>query len=403
MQPRYAIAALLIATLSITGCTTNTETQTSTTQATDQPVAAAQAPEAIAAAEPVINGFQPLPADKALTKIAFGSCLHQSRLQTIWDAVLAADPDLFIFAGDNVYADTEDMAVMRGVYSELAAKPGFSKLKATTPILATWDDHDYGVNDGGKDFPQKAKSQKAFLDFWGVPTDSSRRDREGIYHAVIVGPEGQRTQIILLDTRYHRDDLERIPQDQRTGGPYAEKDDPSVTMLGDRQWAWLAEELKKPADLRLIVSSIQVVANEHGWERWAALPWERDKLFQTIEDARAEGVIFLSGDRHHGEVSVCGGTGPYMSVDVTSSGLNQARGRTITEENHHRAGEAVGDNHFGLLTIDWTPEYPTVHIQLIDEQQRAQFDDTLDTKKLTFTYGEGDHHGRHSQSVANPE
>ncbi|MEQ9461628.1 MAG: alkaline phosphatase D family protein [Phycisphaeraceae bacterium] len=360
----------------------------------------ASTPAASVVVEAVINGYKPLMAEKPLERIAFGSCLRQGRPQPIWDVINAMTPDLFIFAGDNVYADTEDMAVMRGVYSELAARPGFAKLKSSTPILATWDDHDYGVNDGGKEYPKKAESQREFLEFWGVPTDSPRYDREGVYHSVVVGPEGKRTQIILLDTRYHRDDLERLPEDQRKHGPYAERDDQSATMLGEAQWAWLAEELKKPAELRLIVSSIQVVANEHGWERWSALPWQRDKLFQTIEDSEAEGVIFLSGDRHHGEVSVCGGTGPYMSVDVTSSGLNSAGGRIITEENHHRASEnAVGDNHFGLLDIDWSGEYPQVRIRLIDEQERAQFDDSLDTKKLTFTYGEGDTHGRHSETV----
>ena len=40
-----------------------------------------------------------------LTRIAFGSCADEEKPQPIWDAVLAYQPQLFLFAGDNVYGD----------------------------------------------------------------------------------------------------------------------------------------------------------------------------------------------------------------------------------------------------------------------------------------------------------
>jgi alkaline phosphatase D len=40
--------------------------------------------------------------------------------------------------------------------------------------MAVWDDHDYGVNDGGGDFPAKEISRKAFLDFFNEPMASDR-------------------------------------------------------------------------------------------------------------------------------------------------------------------------------------------------------------------------------------
>src|SRR5688572_23509157 len=89
------------------------------------------------------------PAGGSLSRIAFGSCANQDKDQPIWDAVLAAKPELFIFLGDNIYGDTRDMNELRAKYQKLAAKPGFQRLKASTPLLATWDDHDSAENHAG--------------------------------------------------------------------------------------------------------------------------------------------------------------------------------------------------------------------------------------------------------------
>jgi alkaline phosphatase D len=72
------------------------------------------------------------------------------------------------------------------------------------PVLAVWDDHDYGANDAGAEYPMKAESQRMFLDFFGVAGDSPRRRRPGIYDARVFGPPGRRVQVILLDLRYFR-------------------------------------------------------------------------------------------------------------------------------------------------------------------------------------------------------
>src|SRR5262245_27222992 len=77
-------------------------------------------------------------------RIAFGSCASQEKPQPIWDAVVAARPDLFLFLGDNIYGDTDNAEVLKAKYAQLAAVPGYQKLLQTCPVLATWDDHDYG-------------------------------------------------------------------------------------------------------------------------------------------------------------------------------------------------------------------------------------------------------------------
>ena len=101
------------------------------------------------------------------------------------------------------------MAVLKAKYEKAAAVPGYQKLLKTCPVLATWDDHDYGKNDAGVEYPQKDQSQQLFLDFYGIPKDSPRRTQKGVYDSVTYGPEGKRVQIIVLDLRYFRSPLKR--------------------------------------------------------------------------------------------------------------------------------------------------------------------------------------------------
>src|SRR5690606_24925566 len=95
-------------------------------------------------------------------------------------------------------------------YDKLGSQPGYKKLLTICPVLATWDDHDYGVNDGGLEYPKREESQQIFLDFFGVGKDSPRRKQKGVYHAAMFGPEDKRVQVILLDTRYFRSPLKKM-------------------------------------------------------------------------------------------------------------------------------------------------------------------------------------------------
>jgi len=302
-----------------------------------------------------------------LSRIAFGSCADQDRPQPIWSSIIAARPQLFLFIGDNIYGDTEDMVEMREKYKQLAAIPGFAQLRKQVPILATWDDHDYGLNDGGAEFAERVASQREFLDFWGVALNSSRRERAGVYDARIFGPVGSRVQVIMLDTRYHRSSLRRRPVETASDGRYLPDTTPGKTMLGDEQWQWLEEQLRRPAELRLVVSSIQVVPEDHGWEKWMNLPLERQRLYSLIQRTGANGVIFLSGDRHLAELSMMDGGVGYPLYDLTASGLNNASPKWRTYEvNRHRVATMNEGDNFGLVTIDWQSTDPMVTLQVRD-------------------------------------
>ena len=323
-------------------------------------------------------GFDP---ERSLTRIAFGSCAEQHKPQPIWDAVQAARPELFVFLGDNVYGDTRVRSELEAAYAELATQPGFQRLRASTPVMATWDDHDYGENDAGSDYPMKRESREVFLEFWNEPADSPRREREGVYTSATFGPPGQRVQVILLDLRFHRTPIARntaFPDDRvyerwarreaRAGrvvpGPYARDPSPEATMLGEAQWAWLEAELREPADLRLVGSSLQVLADFPGWEAWVNFPRDQARLFELIRDTRAEGVVFLSGDTHYGELTRLDANVPYTLTDLTSSGLTEEW--HVPVPNVLRVGEAHHRANFGLVEIDWSTREVRLSLRGVD-------------------------------------
>ncbi len=317
--------------------------------------------------------------DRPITRIAFGSCAREDRPQPIWNAIAETEPDLFLFIGDNVYADIPERPKtaddIRATWDQLADRPEWQAFRDNVPILATWDDHDYGLNDSGKEFPLKRPSQQLFLEFFGEPADSPRWDREGIYAAWTFGPEGRRVQIILLDTRYHRDPLIRNPKGREGGlGPYLPRTDGTGELLGESQWRWLEAQLRQPADLRIIGSSIQVVPFEHRWEGWGNFPHERERLYRLIDRSGANGVVFISGDRHLTEVSRdTDPPAPYPLYDFTSSGMNQGKGNP-REPNRFRVTDVRRESTFGLIRIDWEAPTPTVTFEARGGEGELLFD-----------------------------
>lgn len=308
----------------------------------------------------------------ALSTIATGSCAVQGNPQPVWEAVLARDPDLYLALGDNIYGDTEDVNVLRRKYARLAADEGFAELRRTTPIEAIWDDHDFGENDAGRHYPMRDSSEDVFLEFWNVPDTSSRWGRPGIYGATTYGSEGRRVQVILLDTRYFRDSLARWADGERPeeSGPYRPWRDTTRTLLGDRQWAWLARQLEKPAELRIVASSIQVVSDRHGWEMWGNFPHERERLFRLLREKEANGVIFLSGDRHAAEISRYRPSGDegYPLYDLTASALNQTGGAPNEVNPYRTHDQKYIEPNFGLIQVDWQQEDPTIRLQIRSEE-----------------------------------
>jgi alkaline phosphatase D len=293
--------------------------------------------------------------DAALTRIAFGSCIDQARPQAIAQAIQAYRPDLFVFLGDNVYGDIEGGSVdnLLRAYEVQAQNADFALLLGASRVLAIWDDHDYGVNDGGADFALKRQSEALFLDFWKVPPDDPRRARDGIYARSSFGPEGKRVQVILLDTRYFRSPLR--PTDEwgaRGKERYLPDSSPGKTLLGAAQWRWLEETLQEPADLRIVGSSIQVIAETHGYERWGNLPAERQRLYDLLAGVNDTPTVVISGDRHLGALYRTPLGNSLTLWEVTSSSLNRPWA-DADEQGPNQLGPIYGGENFGTIEIDW--------------------------------------------------
>ncbi len=283
-----------------------------------------------------------------LTTIAFGSCNREDKEQPLWNVIVQNQPQLWVWLGDNIYGDTEDMEVLQAKYYRQKGNPGYQLLEVSTPVIGIWDDHDYGVNDGGKEYPKKKESQQLMLDFLNEPRNSPRRKQEGAYAAYTYGPAGKMVKVILLDARYFRD---RLKKEGKVNLP-----DPDGRILGEAQWKWLEKELKNSsADIHLIGSGIQIIPEEHPYEKWANFPRERQRLFHLIASTGARGVILLSGDRHIAEIMKHQPAGVrYPIYEVTASGLTHSATQNTGEANRYRVGKLVNVLNFGLIRIDWS-------------------------------------------------
>lgn len=327
--------------------------------------------------------------DDSLFKIAFGSCGHQNNSLSIFNNVVAHQPDVFIFLGDNIYGDTEDMDTLRAKYNRLGIKSSYQNLKENVEIIATWDDHDYGWNDAGRHYKFKEESKEIFLDFFEEPDTSKRRTHEGIYHSLEYEHHEKIIQVILLDGRTFRDDLKKYEGEFKDDRKYFYKLDYSPhplstqpTLLGDQQWQWLENELKKPADIRIIGSGTQFGIEFNGYEAWANFPNEQLKFLNLIKKTKANGVLFISGDVHYAEISKMEVSNLYPIYDITASGLSSTW--HFATPNKNRIEGPVMENHFGLLSIDCASPSPTIKAEIwdINENQRIEYTISLDELTL---------------------
>ena len=324
--------------------------------------------------------------EKSITKIAFGSCHKPAKTAspTILDAIIKKQPDVFIFLGDSIYGDTEDMALLKKKWGQLEAIKEFRTLRDNTTMLATWDDHDFGVNDGSNTYPKRKESEQILLDFFKDPSNSPRRQRPGIYGSYTFGKKGQRCQVLILDTRYFRDPLPMIPKEQRkkgTVGKYIPTKDTSLTLLGDAQWKWLEEQLQVPADVRIIASSIQTLCFERGSESWSNVPHEQQRLFALLKKHNAKHTFAISGDVHFSELSKTDIDG-YPFYDLTSSGMTHANGKTARMKNSFRVGQASFQKNAGMIEIDWTKK--SLKLESFNVGGKPLIQHLIPFKELTF-------------------
>lgn len=343
-----------------------------------------------------VNNWQPLP-NGLIRRIAFGSCAKQWESQPIWATIANAQPDLFLFLGDNIYGDWHGAETfvptaesLRADYRQLAEKSEFATFRQQVPFLATWDNHDYGRHDGRAEFELKETARQAFFDFFSEPDDSPRRQRDGIYDAKILGPEGQRVQVVMLDTRWNRDPIipdARSKEEREAAGVYGSmghepNTDPQVTLLGDKQWRWLEQQLLAPAEVRFIASGTQIVPDQKGMQEWGNFPLERKRLFELIGRTGANGVILLSGNVHFAELSKTD-EGPYPLYDFTSSGMTHINKFYPKVSNRYRVAGPFVEHNFATIEVIWDAHPgPIVQLKAVGVDGRVGFAYRIDLGEL---------------------
>lgn len=288
--------------------------------------------------------------------IAFGSCNHQWEAQPIWDQVRKNKPDAWIWLGDIIYSDTEDMKKMKADYDMQQQQSDYANLVSETDIYGIWDDHDYGINNGGKEFPKKDSSKMLLFDFLNLDITDSVHAHQGVYQSHLIKRGDLDVKIILLDVRYFRDT-------------------PSVSnasILGSKQWQWLVNEFQQNnADVHIIGSGTQVLPEEHKYEKWANFGSDRMRLLQILDLMKVNNPILLSGDRHIAEMSLVGlpQSGDPL-LEITSSGLTHSYDSFTSEINKHRVQEVYPKKNFGILKIKKDGEYLDYTAEILSENNK---------------------------------
>ena len=269
-------------------------------------------------------------------KIGLGSCNNQNYPTPAWDALEDENLDAFFFLGDNVYGDipSGELDYLKQSY-ELFGSVMPTWLKETE-LFVIWDDHDFGLNDGGASYKYRSQSQELFNDFWNIPEADIRRSREGIYFSTTKSISGKKVLLIGLDTRYFRSDL------IKKGDTYQANTASTSTILGREQWNWLKDQLSQPHDVLILATSIQLLATNHRFEKWANFPHERAKLISMLEQLDST-VLIVSGDRHRGGIYKRGNL-----IEITASSLNRGL-PPYPETDKLLLGETHTVHNYGLI------------------------------------------------------
>ena len=301
--------------------------------------------------------FKDLPdSSEIINTIIIGSCSDQNLKMPHWKTINLYKPNLLILTGDNVYGDFKNKSAneLKKAYDKLSKNLEFKKLTKEVPIIPVWDDHDYGKNDGGVSWAYKDISKKIFLDFFQISKTDERRSREGIYKSYSFGNKNRKVQIIVLDTRTFRSDLLKTNTPMSPGKEkYISDTNLEKTMLGENQWEWFEKQISFPTEIRIIVSSIQVIATGHGWEKWGNFPHERNKLLKMLINSNTKSTLIFSGDRHMGAIYKYSTNDTSKNIyELTSSSMNKSF-RGINEFGPNRITNIVDVNNIGMLNIDW--------------------------------------------------
>ncbi len=246
-------------------------------------------------------------------------------------------PDFMLWLGDNVYLREADWNSQTGIwhrYTHDRATTELQPLLGSTHHYAIWDDHDFGPNDSDRSFWNKHLTEEAFNLFWANP-NTNQTGQGGITGTF----QWADVQFFMLDDRYFR-----TPNERHTGERH---------ILGEAQMQWLADALTfSRATFKIIAIGGQVLNPVARYENYATYPQERERLLRLISENNVEGVLFLTGDRHHTVLSRLDRADNYPLYDLTCSPLTSGAGLPKNEGNFLKVDDTMyGEQNYALLTV----------------------------------------------------
>jgi alkaline phosphatase D len=284
----------------------------------------------------------------------------------ILEALTARAPDLMLWLGDNTYLREVDWWSRTGIlrrHTHTRSLPELQPLLGSTHHLAIWDDHDYGPNDSDRAYVGKGWTREAFDLFWANPP--AVPDLGGITTTF----EWADVQFFLLDDRWHRS-----PNDRRTG---------EREMLGEAQIEWLVDALASShARFKIVAVGGQVLNPAARFENYATYPEERAHLLEAIEAEGITGVIFLTGDRHHTELTRLDRAGTYPLYDLTVSPLTAGLASPDTTNTLQVEGTYVREHNFAILSFDGPRDERRLTISIVGADGAERWSRTILASEL---------------------
>lgn len=318
-------------------------------------------------------------------KAAFGSCAYINEPAydrpgepygahyEIFPSIAREKPDFMLWLGDDVYYREADVITETGMRRRWAVDRSLPELQAlwgAVPHYAIWDDHDYGPNDADKTFRLRETALSIFKDYWMNPSYGTL-ETPGVFTRF----EWSDAEFFLLDDRFYRS-----PNDLPVG--------PDKRMFGRPQLEWLEEALvSSRARWKIVASGSQMWNPQNRFESWGQFPVEQRELLDFLKAAKVEGVVFLTGDRHHTELLKRQEPGLYPLYEFTASPLTSA-GRRIPEEENNPTRVpgtwVTATRNFGLLEITGPADARVLTFKAIDATGKELWKRQIARKELTF-------------------
>ncbi|MFZ4057278.1 MAG: alkaline phosphatase D family protein [Ferruginibacter sp.] len=229
---------------------------------------------------------------------------------SIFETMATKSAAFHLWLGDNWYTREVDYSAPWGLNYRASRDRSFPILQAfmaSMPQYAIWDDHDFGPNDGNGSYIFKDESRKVFMNYWLNP--SYGEEGKGIYTRFSYSD----VDFFLLDDRFFRsaDDL----PDSVNGKPNERK-----IMYGAQQMKWLENALATSnATFKIIATGSQVLNPNSPFDCVKHFPVDYSNLMSMLSINKINGVMFLTGDRHHTEIIAQERKDDYTLYDITVS------------------------------------------------------------------------------------